>query len=811
MKHNKTSVSKTRFLPILLAALHAAIFTGEAACADASVSVEESHASLKNGRFKFNPALAGVHPRLVCSPEELKNTIAEWGKNRGKYTSLADERGFASVPLVPMNAGLHGWDIPRRMLLSATLWLMTGESHYAEVVHRWIQKSYAPVFVENPQPVDIPALGVGNNDLSVGGLLYSTALMYDLLYSNKDYQKKYPGDIDILEKTLLVQGAQTYRDLDAIMGLWYEQNHFYIAAGGLGMAALALSDKAREHPEIADWAVWSRNAMRRTAEALSGDGFYYEGIGYWNGFFQYATAYAEALWRMTGEDLRKPSADGAPGLFTGLAEYLAHVRLSEAGKFFPYGDHGPREAYTGYRFFMSDLKVPLALPAALQMAEIAPSPLVRHIISGGWKDRGAFNLLFVDALESTLVLLKLPVLAKNLETDPKIAEVPAWHYFANHDVIFWRNGWTGKNASAGTHLLFKAGPPEGHKTTALLKKYPDWKMGMGHVHQDAGTFQIFARGGYLVTAPGYSGEKKTEHHSCVLIDGKGQYKEGTAWDSFAHAPYSKYDPMRFEEAWLSSQVVAATAIIEAAYDDALRLEHYHRQLIMVGGRWLVIRDSIAAPDAHTFTWVLNSDRPFVPDYSGAGDRWYSDVSGGRIIVQSLVPLEDSTTGPTLINVDLFGQRPEYVTRAQHLKLHLPATKECEILTALCIQDRWRDKPESFVPAVAGKGVVEINEGGQKCTIYVGRSERLDGAYGFAWSAPGEVSFGISGKSLVLPDGKMLTLDYPGKVTLTLKASRCKIESDMAKAGSLKISENGKTITTMQLPAGNSTRTVDLKL
>ncbi|MDR0902664.1 MAG: hypothetical protein LBM92_07850, partial [Opitutaceae bacterium] len=128
--------STSAAMPLLLCLLLSAAALAGAASAFAGATAAESHASLKDGRFDFNPALSGVHPRLVSSPAELKAAIAEWRGNPEKYASLADERNFDRQPIVPMNQAIYGWDIPRRVLLSTVLYLMTGESRHAELVHR---------------------------------------------------------------------------------------------------------------------------------------------------------------------------------------------------------------------------------------------------------------------------------------------------------------------------------------------------------------------------------------------------------------------------------------------------------------------------------------------------------------------------------------------------------------------------------------------------------------------------------------------------------------------------------------------------
>ena len=74
-------------------------------------------------------------------------------------------------------------------------------------------------------------------------------------------------------------------------------------------------------------------------------------------------------------------------------------------------------------------------------------------------------------------------------TEP-IAKLPTWHRFEDADVVFWRTDWGAK----ATAVAFKCGPPEGHETTELMQKYPDWHLEDGHVHPDVNSFILFAKG-----------------------------------------------------------------------------------------------------------------------------------------------------------------------------------------------------------------------------------------------------------------------------------------------------------------------------
>jgi Heparinase II/III-like protein len=95
---------------------------------------------------------------------------------------------------------------------------------------------------------------------------------------------------------------------------------------------------------------------------------------------------------------------------------------------------------------------------------------------------------------------------------------------SDHEVFCWRSDWN-RDATA---FSFKCGPPEGHHTAAMLEQFPDWRLSDGHAHPDANSFIVFARGQYLTGDTGYAGVPMTEHRNTMLVNGKGQAKEGRA-------------------------------------------------------------------------------------------------------------------------------------------------------------------------------------------------------------------------------------------------------------------------------------------
>src|SRR5438874_7376917 len=166
--------------------------------------------------------------------------------------------------------------------------------------------------------------------------------------------------------------------------------------------------------------------------------------------------------------------------------------------------------------------------------------------------------------------------------DAKLKPVPierqsASHYFPDHDVFYWRSDWS-KGATA---FAFKCGPPEGHHTEALLKQFPDWRLSSGHAHPDANSFIIFARGEYLTGDSGYAGVPMTEHHNTLLINGKGQAKEGEGHDAFAAVPYELLNRIRIDEVKIEKDRIIVRGDATAAYEPELGLNKIVREFVYV--------------------------------------------------------------------------------------------------------------------------------------------------------------------------------------------------------------------------------------
>ena len=251
-----------------------------------------------------------------------------------------------------------------------------------------------------------------------------------------------------------------------------------------------------------------------------------------------------------------------------------------------------------------------------------------------------------------------------------MAKINPWHHFADHDVVFWRSGWD----SGATAVAFKCGPPEGHATTELLAKLPDWHTEQGHVHPDVNSFILWAHGQYLTGDSGYAGVPLTIEHNTLLVDGHGQGNEGKGHDAWAGFPYAQLNQARITLARLDANGFEITGEGAGAYDTSLGLKQYRRHIAMTTPGKIEVQDEIEADKPHLFTEVLHSDTQIK---QVAAQRYRIEINGE--VLNILLSSPTDATGKIESNIVMGPGRPGSVdkgspeARGERLLLSTPKT------------------------------------------------------------------------------------------------------------------------------------------
>ncbi|HWR15328.1 MAG TPA: DUF4962 domain-containing protein [Terriglobales bacterium] len=532
-------------------------------------------------KSQIKPELRGKHPRVYFTDSELQQLReASRTTHRQMWQEvLNDVRATKSTPPPPPAEERRAQNtVGLAIAEAAFVYRIEGDKKYLDAAKKWMDAavSYDVWGYRFNKP---------NVDLAAGHLLYGMGIGYDLLYSDLTpaertrYRDKIARQAQLLADYYRPKPGRTFS---------YSQNHVFIPISGLAVAAYAVYD---EVPEAKQWAALSRAIYDRVLATYSPDGYYYEGFEYWVFSTPWIIHYLDAHKHATGEDLYEH-----PGLKQAHL-YLAHVILPGGETIFDFGD-----VYEG------------PITRARQGDEYARA-------NPGWKLHTNYNLLYrlaqryqnPDAQGVALWMREqqqvnfenwwsLPWFDAKLRPSP-IQSLTPWHYFPDHEVVFWRSDWT----SGATAFAFKCGPPEGHHTAEILKKFPDWHLSAGHSHPDANSFIIWANGAYLTGDSGYSGVPKTEQHNTVLVDKKGQGLEGEGHDPWRGMPYEELNKVRFLDLQLAPTFAHISGEAAGAYDGSFGVQSFNRNFLFIAPGSFYVWDAIKTSAPRTVTSLIHSD------------------------------------------------------------------------------------------------------------------------------------------------------------------------------------------------------------
>ena len=536
---------------------------------------------MRTRKSTLRPELMGVHPRVYVTDKEIaelrqraRTTHRElWEQAISQVRALAGD-----PPPPPATARRQQNEVGIAIAEAAFIYKVEGDRKYLDAARKFMDAA-----------VTYDIWGYPNNkpnvDLAAGHLLYGLGWGYDLLYHDLTelertrYREKLIKQARLMADFFKPKSGKTFA---------YSQNHTFIPIAGLGVTAYALYD---ETPEAPAWASLARAIFDRVLATYSQDGYYYEGFEYWIFSTPWLVHYLDAHAHATGEDLYD-----RPG-FRLMHAYVAHSMLPTGNYVFDFGDifEGPlTRAGKGEEYprthpqghFNTNYNLLYRMAQRFQSGEAqGVAAWLRRF--GQVNAEDFWSLIWYDA---------------SLKPVP-VERQQAWHYFPDHDVFYWRSDWS-RDATA---FAFKSGPPEGHHTEALLRQFPDWRLSSGHAHPDANSFIIFARGQYLTGDSGYAGVPLTEHHNTLLVDGKGQGKEGDGHDAFAEVSYELLNRIRIVDVKVEQGQVIVRGDATAAYLPELGLKKFVRELVYRPGAGFTVTDEVETARPAVLTWLLHAD------------------------------------------------------------------------------------------------------------------------------------------------------------------------------------------------------------
>lgn len=563
---------------------------------------------MRTRRSVLKPELAGVHPRVYVTDTELSELRKRAHTTHKELWQRALRRVRAvntEPPAPPAQKRREQNEVGIAIAEAAFIYQIERDSKYLQAAKKFMDAA-----------VSYDIWGYANNkpnvDLAAGHLLYGLGWGYDLLYheltdiERTRYRNKLITHARLLADYFKPKPGRMYA---------YSQNHTFIPMAGLGVTAYALYG---ETPEAAEWASLARAVFDRVLATYSEDGYYYEGFEYWIFSTPWLIHYLDAHLHATGEDLYDLSG------FYNMHKYVAHSMLPTGNYVFDFGDifEGPlTRAGQGNEYkrthpngrFHTNYNLLYRLAQRFQNGEAQGV--------GEWLKR--FDHVNAEDFWS-LIWYDNDVKPISIERQP------AWHYFRDHEVVFWRSDWT-RNATA---FAFKCGPSEGHHAALKLNEFADWRLSSGHAHPDANSFIIFARGEYLLGDTGYAGVPMTEHHNTLLFGGKGQAKEGAGHDAFAGVSYERLNQIRIEKVRIEEDRVLLRGNATTAYEPELGVRRFVRQFEYNANEGFKIRDEVEGANPQVVTSVLHADVSFQKE----GDNRFSTTAGDvKLWIEVLAP------------------------------------------------------------------------------------------------------------------------------------------------------------------------------
>ncbi len=536
---------------------------------------------MKTKIASLKPELKGVHPRVYLTQSEI-DALKEKTKTQPELWQAALARVRALTvepPVAPAQERRVQNEVGIGIAEAAFVYKITNERKYLDAAKKYMD---AAVSYE----IWGYAYNKPNVDLAAGHLLYGMGWGYDLLYHDltdaerAKYREKLIKQARLLYDFFKPKTGKTYA---------YSQNHTFIPISGLAVTAYALMD---ESEEAKDWAAVSRAIFDRVLATYTEDGYFYESMEYWIFSTPWLVHYLDAHLAATGENLYETT----PG-FRSAHKYVAHITLPGGEFNFDFGDiyAGPvtrsrrgndyeRERINGK--FRTNYNILYNLANRYQNPEAQG-------VADWLKSKGQVN-----AEEFwTFIWFNQNIKAAPIEQQAK------WHYFRDHEVVFWRDSWN----DDATAFAFKAGPPEGHAVTEKVQKFPDWRLSSGHAHPDAGGFIIWSTGKYLTGDSGYAGVPLTEPHTTLVFDGKGQAKEGAGHDAFAGVSYERLNQIRLTKVKMDEKKVSIVADLTAAYEPQVGVKKFTRIFEFAAPNDFVIKDSVETNQPQIITAFLHSD------------------------------------------------------------------------------------------------------------------------------------------------------------------------------------------------------------
>lgn len=545
-------------------------------------------------------SLSTHHPRLYLTTEkfaDLKSKI-----NTEPYASLLSELLYVA------NGGVDNgpptyivgtdeeqlWQRPVGNMMPhlAMAYRLTDDQKYLVAAKQFMLAS-----------AGYPTWGLGNidgSDLATGHQLYGLALAYDWLYNYLD-----STTLDSVRNCLLSRGEFMFEKLLNEDVWWHDsylQNHQWVNMTGLCAAGLALFG---DTSDIDGWILLPLKKFKTTMTSLGPDGASHEGIPYWSYGVEYMLKFMELARDLLEEDLYADNEWFMNTYLFRLYGMLPRSHSKLTSSLMTFGD-GPRYDWYG------------------------PDHLLRRLASQ--YDNGNAEWLADELSKAKAGLSGSHARFMNIIwADPSVTSqspdnLPLLKHFSDMDIVYMRSGWHGRESLSA----FKCGPHIGHHA---INQY-SYDPGGGHVHPDAGAFQIFSHGDWLIVDDGYT-LKTTAYQNTALINEIGQEGEGAAWFSGSLLCQQNRGAkiVRVDTTKKYDYIIGD---VTAAYKKETGLKEFLRHVLFIRPNCWIIADEFTTETASLFESYLHADFPFEQVDT---NRCKVEGDSGALFITSIKPYD----------------------------------------------------------------------------------------------------------------------------------------------------------------------------
>ncbi|MFT3772093.1 MAG: heparinase II/III family protein [Minicystis sp.] len=365
----------------------------------------------------------------------------------------------------------------------------------------------------------------------------------------------------------------------------------WIPIGGLGVGAMAVFD---ELPDAPRWAERAKDALAEALDWLDGDGAWPEGPCGW----AFAMISAVPFW--DAYRIRFPVRAGA---FLGhpwlqrTASFRIHARTPD-GRFLGFGDCAPHGGYQQnalqaaptLRWLAARYRDAHAQWQAAREWEKVPNPYT-----------AAWEILWMD-----------PGVGEAPPTD-----LPSGALFENQGMTFTRTGWS----AGATVVAFRSDSLIGRRAASLYRpgKEERFNNSTTHVHADANSFAVWARGEFAIATARY-GQKSSDLSNTLLVDGQGQYTR--------FGPDHVGRPDAMVTAFFASRFASLVAG-EAARAYRPGLDRYARRVLLVDPGVVLVADEVDAQAPVDLEWRFHVEGEARLDLDADG---FTSVLGGKTTI-----------------------------------------------------------------------------------------------------------------------------------------------------------------------------------